>query len=403
MTTKGAINPYTYRTFSNNPEQMFNYTMTNLMDNMYNSQMDSSTDGTFKAICLSGIDSEDNNNQELNNVYTGGANYSNIIIRPLASFGDILPDPTKLTDANEIRNVIDLYASTFLARADFVEDNFGVQYGQILNCYFESGKISNSDFSGLRYSKPIKTELDPNYVKVSTVVSMDSKMQNLNWTNAQLIDVPTGVIDPLFPPQELIYIGKNENYKNKKLQNGNYPQDLLEKSKKGKKYLPTILKEIVYTYDNLVAAFEKEFPGKTLGAFGWRSYKEQLSLKKVKPKLAAKPGTSNHGWGLAVDMHYHIIDDKTNSAKSFSYSGKEYKWLMENAGYYGWYNPGWAVQGGTKEEPWHWESVLKNHIISHLPKEKDPSYYLKALKQFNDKQAEPSVLTAEEYFKQFQK
>lgn len=35
---------------------------------------------------------------------------------------------------------------------------------------------------------------------------------------------------------------------------------------------------------------------------GWRSYSEQVRLKKAKPSLAATPGRSNHGWGLAADL-----------------------------------------------------------------------------------------------------
>lgn len=184
MTRKGAINPYSYRAFSNNPEQMFNYTMANLMDNMYSSFMDSSTDGTFKAVCLSGIDSEDNNGGSQTPTDGSGENYISIVVRPLAPFGDILPDPTKLTDPDEIRNVIDLHSSVFVARADFVDDNQGIQYGQILNCYFESGKISTSDFSGLRFSKPVKTELSNDYIGLSTKTSEDSQ---IDWSNAQIL------------------------------------------------------------------------------------------------------------------------------------------------------------------------------------------------------------------------
>lgn len=35
---------------------------------------------------------------------------------------------------------------------------------------------------------------------------------------------------------------------------------------------------------------------------GWRSYEQQVRLKRQKPNLAATPGRSNHGWGLAADL-----------------------------------------------------------------------------------------------------
>lgn len=57
---------------------------------------------------------------------------------------------------------------------------------------------------------------------------------------------------------------------------------------------------------------------------------------------AAKPGTSNHGWGLAVDLKLR---------------GGEYAWMLANAPRYGWINPLWARDGKGIEEPWHWEHV----------------------------------------------
>ncbi|MEG3614111.1 M15 family metallopeptidase [Isoptericola haloaureus] len=76
---------------------------------------------------------------------------------------------------------------------------------------------------------------------------------------------------------------------------------------------------------------------------GYRSYALQVSTRAAKGSLAAPPGTSNHGWGLAVD----ICPD--------SYAGSRYDWLRANAPAYGWDNPAWARPGGSKYEPWHWE------------------------------------------------
>ena len=51
---KGYINANHYSQMSNNPSDLFDYTMTNIMDNFYNSAMNTATDGKFKAVCLSG-------------------------------------------------------------------------------------------------------------------------------------------------------------------------------------------------------------------------------------------------------------------------------------------------------------------------------------------------------------
>ena len=76
---------------------------------------------------------------------------------------------------------------------------------------------------------------------------------------------------------------------------------------------------------------------------GFRSYSQQIATKAAKGYLAAVPGTSNHGWGLAVDICAE------------SYAGARWDWLAANAPAYGWDNPDWARPGGSKYEPWHWE------------------------------------------------
>lgn len=77
----------------------------------------------------------------------------------------------------------------------------------------------------------------------------------------------------------------------------------------------------------------------------YRSYGEQVALYRVKPGLAAVPGTSNHGWGVAVDF--------ACGADRFGSPG--YRWLVANGPTYGWTHPSWAEQGGPRPEPWHWE------------------------------------------------
>jgi D-alanyl-D-alanine carboxypeptidase len=78
---------------------------------------------------------------------------------------------------------------------------------------------------------------------------------------------------------------------------------------------------------------------------GYRSYDQQVATKAAKGYLAATPGTSNHGWGLAVDLCAE------------SYSGERWDWLADQAQTSGWDNPDWARPGGSKYEPWHWEYV----------------------------------------------
>ncbi len=78
---------------------------------------------------------------------------------------------------------------------------------------------------------------------------------------------------------------------------------------------------------------------------GYRSYDQQVATKAAKGYLAARPGYSNHGWGLAVDLCAE------------TYAGERWAWLAEQAQDSGWDNPDWARPGGSKYEPWHWEFV----------------------------------------------
>ncbi|MFT4211423.1 MAG: M15 family metallopeptidase [Microbacterium sp.] len=63
---------------------------------------------------------------------------------------------------------------------------------------------------------------------------------------------------------------------------------------------------------------------------------------------AATPGTSNHGWALAVDIG-------TPSHQTIAFGSTAYLWLKAQASRYGWVHPSWAEPGGAHPEAWHWE------------------------------------------------
>ncbi|MEV5961227.1 peptidoglycan DD-metalloendopeptidase family protein [Kribbella sp. NPDC051952] len=98
-------------------------------------------------------------------------------------------------------------------------------------------------------------------------------------------------------------------------------------------------------YAQLAAAYRNQFGKSLCITDSYRSYASQVSLYARKPSLAALPGTSNHGWGVAVDLCGGI--DK--------YSTAQYQWMKAHAGAFGWVHPAWAEQGSNREEPWHWE------------------------------------------------
>jgi hypothetical protein len=73
----------------------------------------------------------------------------------------------------------------------------------------------------------------------------------------------------------------------------------------------------------------------------YRTLASQYRVKALKGGLAAAPGTSNHGWGVAIDFCGGI--ESSGSAT--------HQWMKANAPAYGWHNPNWAIGW----EPWHWE------------------------------------------------
>ena len=68
-----------------------------------------------------------------------------------------------------------------------------------------------------------------------------------------------------------------------------------------------------------------------------RSVPQQRQLWNARPPAAAQPGTSNHGWGLAVDVP----------------SRRAQAWIMRHGPRYGWSHD----EGARVGEPWHFRYV----------------------------------------------
>lgn len=87
--------------------------------------------------------------------------------------------------------------------------------------------------------------------------------------------------------------------------------------------------------------FKLEFGRDICLSDSYRTLSGQYATKATQGWLAATPGKSVHGWGLAIDL---CRADASGYTKS---------WLEENGRAWGWVNPGWAKS--SKWEPWHWE------------------------------------------------
>jgi len=80
--------------------------------------------------------------------------------------------------------------------------------------------------------------------------------------------------------------------------------------------------------------------------YGYRTYATQVYLRMTLGSVAAVPGTSNHGWGLALD---------TAEGSQHGFGSPSYEWLKLNAPAFGWQAPRWAWQDGSNPEYWHFE------------------------------------------------
>ena len=65
--------------------------------------------------------------------------------------------------------------------------------------------------------------------------------------------------------------------------------------------------------------------------------------------MAAVPGTSNHGWGKAVDFA-----DQTGE---LDFDSAGYTWMTTWAGHFGWIHPKVMEADGPVPEAWHWEWI----------------------------------------------
>ncbi|MGN7187559.1 M15 family metallopeptidase [Microbacterium enclense] len=77
----------------------------------------------------------------------------------------------------------------------------------------------------------------------------------------------------------------------------------------------------------------------------YRDFSEQLgAYAEYGYPRAALPGTSNHGWAMAVDIG-------TQSHATISFGSDEYEWLIANGEAYGWFHYGSVGNG----EAWHFQ------------------------------------------------
>jgi LAS superfamily LD-carboxypeptidase LdcB len=146
----------------------------------------------------------------------------------------------------------------------------------------------------------------------------------------------------------------------------------------------SVLADYVDSVNEMSKAFHAKFK-KKMRSSGIRSFRQQYinraeSVRKGNCRSittagcsTAIPGTSNHGWGMAIDVRKPegVPCGKNNSACFIKFD-KYHDWLLENAyekGFAGikW---GWLGMKGEKhlatrklKEPWHWEPITDRVMV----------------------------------------
>lgn len=107
------------------------------------------------------------------------------------------------------------------------------------------------------------------------------------------------------------------------------------------------------SYDRQVALFKSRYTTERLPGRPWKVWQGQTWWQKPKTAMAARPGTSNHGLGLAVDF----AEERDGDLQVESVSPRFVRWLVKNAATYGFIN-----EVGVTKEPWHWTYSTGNAI-----------------------------------------
>ena len=94
-------------------------------------------------------------------------------------------------------------------------------------------------------------------------------------------------------------------------------------------------------------AFRAQFGESLAMDLTYRSYEEQVAIRAVFGGVAAEPGTSNHGLGLALDVQ--------EWPDVYGFDTPRYAWLVANGPTFGWSAPASVRADAAYPEYWHFE------------------------------------------------
>ena len=294
-------------------------------------------------------------------------------VRPIGLHDFIIPEPCTGKTQEEIKKIIALHPvaypdNTLPQGGDSEAADVDIYGGQIVECYFiDSGPDNAGSMRGLRYR--LKKERTESPINLTCLGGAERGAMSA-------FDGGGYGTATYGRPLTANYTGRAGSLQ---ITNGQLPANVLGKTSNG----VVIMIDAIEDLNKLAAAFQSQF-NEPLKYSGYRPYNIQIKAYEDPKKilkdgshLAARPGTSNHGWGLAIDISTNQVG--YNTKPSFD-SNPKYKWLFNNAAKYNWYHPRWAQEPdgwpqvkkasrgekGSKPESWHWEWSKKSTVFREL-------------------------------------
>jgi hypothetical protein len=140
------------------------------------------------------------------------------------------------------------------------------------------------------------------------------------------------------------------------------------------------------TYAQQEALFKQRYTTNVLAGRPTKTWQGKTWYQLPKTAMAAVPGTSNHGWALALDLAIDADGDEAFEWPVKSIDKKAVEWLLKNANRFGF---AWELQS----EPWHLVYVVgdavpqavldfENGVVPPMPSVDKVEEGLEAAKKF---------------------
>ena len=258
----------------------------------------------------------------------------------------------------------------------YINQPFGSTKLSIGDDIFVSLKAGNNEnkynLSIVDYVSHYNKNQDP--LPQSTIENC-SLLSSIQWGNSAAVGSVFGSVNI---PFEDISNDQKSFYKGREVANGRLPEDILatpwapeydlyvpQKDQSGR---PTIfIKDLIEPFRALCKEFYENFDYKIVINDTYRTYARQVDLERRKPALAATPGYSNHGWGVAFDVNgTNVCSSGCPSNRSIErFQSPIYQFLDKGgSGTQGFVNPPSLRYNGRLPESWHWENLsIRNAVF----------------------------------------